>query len=75
MAALTPRELRKLIAKTQERFTEIDHADWDKVARRYRTPNSTDKWERAAREIAPIGWEEYIRILAQGWDYYEGSRL
>jgi hypothetical protein len=75
MAALSPSELRKLIVRTRARFDEIEHADWDASARRYRTPNTTAKWEKAAREIAPWGWAEYIRILAQGWEYYGGGRL
>jgi hypothetical protein len=49
---------------------QIDHADWD--GRRYHTDNTT-KWVQAARETAPAGWAEIIRVLAQGESYYGGS--
>jgi hypothetical protein len=64
--------LKQLIVRTRERFREIDRADWD--GHRYRT-DSTAKWERAARETTPPEWSEFVRILAQGWDYYGGSDL
>jgi hypothetical protein len=73
MAMMSDLTLRQIIVKTRKRFAEIDHADWD--GNRYRTPNSTAKWEQAARECAPADWAEYVRILAQGWDYYGGSDL
>jgi hypothetical protein len=74
MESLSSRELRDLIKRTQARFAEIDHADYDKSSGGYRTA-STAKWEQAAREVAPWGWAEYVRILSQGWDYCGGSRL
>jgi hypothetical protein len=72
MATMTARQLREIIVRTRTRFREIDHADWD--GNRYRTDN-TSKWEKAAHETAPAEWREYVRILAQGWDYYGGSDL
>jgi hypothetical protein len=72
MAAMSHVTLREMIVRTRERFREIDHADWD--GNRYRTSN-TVKWEQAAKEIAPHEWCEFVRILAQGWDYYGGSDL
>jgi broad specificity phosphatase PhoE len=72
MACISPHTLKELIVRTRARFREIDHADWD--GRHYRTPD-TQKWEQAAREIAPAEWVEPVRILAQGWDYYGGSDL
>jgi hypothetical protein len=72
MAAMSHITLMEMIVRTRARFREIDHADWD--GNRYRTSN-TAKWEQAAKEIAPPEWREYVRILAQGWDYYGGSDL
>jgi hypothetical protein len=72
MATMSASTLRGIIVQTRARFRKIDHADWD--GRRYRR-TSTDKWEQAAAENAPVGWVEYVRILAQGWDYYGGSDL
>jgi hypothetical protein len=72
MAALSPHTLTELIVRTRERYREIDHADWD--GNRYWT-NDTAKWEQAAKEIAPFEWCEFVRILAQGWDYYGGPDL
>jgi hypothetical protein len=72
MACMSPHTLKEMIVRTRQRYTEIDHADWD--GNRYRTSN-TAKWERAAKEIAPHEWCEFVRILAQGWDYYGGSDL
>jgi broad specificity phosphatase PhoE len=73
MTTMSAATLKDLIVRTRERFREIDHADWD--GDRYRTPSDTAKWEQAARETAPAEWAEYVRILAQGWDYYGGSHL
>jgi broad specificity phosphatase PhoE len=72
MATLTTEQVKDLIVRTRARFREIDHADWN--GRSYRTAD-TAKWEQAARECAPPEWVEYVRILAQGWDYYGGSDL
>jgi hypothetical protein len=72
MAAMSPVTLKEMIVRTRARFREIDHADWD--GNFYRTSN-TAKWEQAATEIAPHEWREFVRILAQGWDYYGGSDL
>jgi hypothetical protein len=72
MAAMSPVTLRELIVRTRARFRTIDHADWDGV--RYGR-STTEKWEQAAMEIAPHEWWEFVRILAQGWDYYGGSDL
>jgi hypothetical protein len=72
MATMSPHTLREFIVRTRARFREIDNADWNGLY--YRT-RPTEKWEQAAREIAPIEWAEYVRILAQGWDYYGGSDL
>jgi len=72
MAAMSHVTLKELIVRTRERFREIDRADWD--GHRCRTSNSV-KWERAAKEIVPPEWCEYVRTLAQGWDYYGGSDL
>ncbi len=74
MAAMSPRTLTELIVATRTRYREIDHADWDADRRRYRTPD-TAKWEQATRETTPPEWVEFVRILAQGWDYYGGSDL
>jgi hypothetical protein len=70
MAALTTQQVKDLIIRTQERYREIDHADWD--GNRYRT-HDTAKWQQAARESAPHGWVEIIRVLAQGESYYGGE--
>jgi hypothetical protein len=70
MAALTTQQVKDLIVRTQERYREIDHADWD--GNRYRT-HDTAKWAQAARETAPRGWAEIIRVLAEGESYYGGS--
>lgn len=70
MAALSRDQVKDLIIRTQERYREIDHADWD--GNRYRT-HDTAKWVQAARETAPAGWAEIIRVLAQGESYYGGS--
>jgi hypothetical protein len=70
MAALTRQQVRDLITRTQQRFREIDHADWD--GNRYRT-HEQHKWAQAARETAPTGWVEIIRVLAQGESYYGGT--
>jgi hypothetical protein len=72
MAVMSHITLKELIARTRQRFHEIDHADWD--GNRYRTDN-TAKWEQAAKELVPHEWREFVRILAQGWDYYGGSDL
>jgi hypothetical protein len=72
MGSMSAAQLKLLIVRTRQRYREIDHADWD--GRRYRT-NDTAKWEQAAQETAPAEWAEYVRILAQGWDYYGGSDL
>lgn len=72
MSAMSAEHVKELIRKTQARFGEIDHEDWDGA--RYRRTNQ-DKWEQAARETAPSDWQEYVRILAQGWDYYGGSAI
>ncbi len=69
-APLSPERVKDLIRKTQERYSEIDHEDWD--GNRSRT-HDTAKWEKAAQETAPAGWQELIRILAQGWHYYGGN--
>jgi hypothetical protein len=71
MAALTTEQVKDLIVRTRKRYAEIDHADWD--GNRYQTSN-TAKWEQAAKEVAPREWCEFVRILAQGWDYV-GSDL
>jgi hypothetical protein len=72
MVAMSPATLRELIVRTRQRYAEIDRADWDGVRNR-RT--HTVKWQQAAKEIAPHEWCEFVRILAQGWDYYGGSDL
>ncbi len=69
-APLSADRVKDLIRRTQARYQEIDHADWD--GNRYRTPDIA-KWEQAARETAPAEWQELIRILAQGWHYYGGN--
>jgi len=75
MATMSPRTLTETIVRTRARYMEIDHADWDAARSRYRTPSDTAKWEQATRECAPAEWVEFVRILAQGWDYYGGSDL
>jgi hypothetical protein len=79
MAAMSAHTLQELIVRTRARYREIDHADWD--GRRCRTPD-TQKWEQAAVDVLrtvpgvhPAEWAEFVRILAQGWDYYGGSDL
>jgi hypothetical protein len=81
MAALTADQLKEIIVRTRKRYREIDHADYDTKARRYRTLDQ-HKWEQAAIDVLrtapgvhPAGWVEHVRILAQGWDYYGGSDL
>jgi hypothetical protein len=70
MAQLSRDQVKDLIIRTQERYREIDHADWD--GNRYRT-HDTAKWEQAAHETAPAEWREIIRVLAQGESYYGGE--
>ena len=72
MATMSPHTLKELIVRTRKRYAEIDHADWNGFY--YRT-SPTEKWEQAAREIAPAEWVEIVRILAQLWDYAGGSDL
>ena len=72
MATMSAHTLREIIVRTRKRYRDIDHADWN--GKRY-SRSDTDKWEQAARETAPAEWREYVRILAQGWDYYGGSDL
>jgi hypothetical protein len=79
MATMSAHPLQELIVRTRQRYQVIDHADWDGV--RYRTPD-TQKWEQAAIDVLrttpgvhPAEWAEFVRILAQGWDYYGGSDL
>jgi hypothetical protein len=72
MAALTAQQVKDLIRRTQERYMRIQHENWDAKTGRYRT-HDTAKWEQAARETAPAGWAEIIRVLAQGESYYGGS--
>jgi hypothetical protein len=72
MAVMSPHTLREFIVQTRKRYRQIDHADWD--GHRYRTDDTT-KWQRAAKECAPHEWCEFVRILAQGWDYFGGSDL
>jgi hypothetical protein len=79
MSTMSAAQLKLLIVRTRQRYREIDHADWD--GRRYRTPD-TRKWEQAAVDVLrtangvhPAEWAEFVRILAQGWDYYGGSDL
>jgi hypothetical protein len=72
MTRLSAQQMKDVVVRTRARFREIDHIDWD--GRRYRTAD-TAKWEQAARETAPAEWAEFVRILAQGWDYYGGSDL
>jgi hypothetical protein len=69
---MTPEILKGLIVQTRLRYREIDHADWE--GNRYRTYD-TAKWEQAAGETAPADRQVYVRILAQGWDYYGGSSI
>jgi hypothetical protein len=72
MSTMSSAQLKLLIVRTRQRYREIDHADWD--GRHYRT-HEQHKWEQAARETVPADWVEFVRILAQGWDYYGGSDL
>jgi hypothetical protein len=72
--SMSSAQLRLLIVRTRQRYAEIDHADWDAARARYRT-HEQHKWVQAARETVPADWVEYVRILAQGWDYYGGSDL
>jgi hypothetical protein len=72
--SMSSAQLRLLIVRTRQRYAEIDRADWDGVHFCYRLTD-TEKWTRAARETVPADWVEYVRILAQGWDYYGGSDL
>jgi hypothetical protein len=81
MPALTAAQLKELIVLTRARFHVINNADWDVNRRRYRT-SDTAKWEQAAIDVLrtapgvhPAEWDEIVRILAQGWDYYIGSDL
>jgi hypothetical protein len=67
---MTAEQVMELVRRTQARFRDIDHADWN--GERYRTNEST-KWKRAAAETAPAEWHEIVRVLAQGWEYYGGG--
>jgi hypothetical protein len=72
MNALTAGQVKDLIVRTQERYMQIQHENWDDAARRYRM-HEMAMWDQAARETAPRGWAEIIRVLAQGESYYGGS--
>ena len=78
MTALVAKQLKEMIRGARARFSAIDHADWDAVAKHYRTPSSTAKWTQAACEAVPeqfADWREMVRILAQGESYYGGQLL
>jgi hypothetical protein len=70
LTALTAKQVKDLIRRTQECFSRIDHDDWD--GSRYRT-HETAKWQQAAKETSPAEWREIIRVLAQGESYYGGK--
>jgi hypothetical protein len=72
MAALTAAQLKELIVRTQARYEVIQHENWDAKARRYRM-HDTAMWQQAAREVAPRGWAEIVRVLAHGESYYGGE--
>jgi hypothetical protein len=75
MAALSAKQVKDLIARTQEKFSEIEHAQYDAVNHRYRMPE-TQMWQKAAQEAVPFlarEWREIIRVLAQGESYYGGQ--
>jgi hypothetical protein len=73
MSAQSAEQLKTMIRTAQERYGEIDHADWD--GERYRTPD-TAKWQQATRDAVPedhAEWREMVRVLAQGESYYGGQ--
>jgi hypothetical protein len=75
MAALTRQQVKDLIARTQERYTQIEHEQWDAERSRYRMHDGA-MWEKAVKETVPWlarEWREIIRVLAQGESYYGGQ--
>ncbi len=71
-APLSPQQAKDLIVRTQERYQQIQHEQWDAERVRYLMPD-TAMWQQAAQETAPSGWVEIIRVLAQGESYYGGD--
>ncbi len=74
MASLTAQQVKDLVARTQEKFSEIEKAQYDAERGRYRMPE-TQMWQQAAQEAVPFlarEWREIIRVLAQGESYYGG---
>lgn len=69
---LSAARVKDLIVRTQERYMQIQHDQWDAKRFRYGMTD-TAMWQQAAQEIAPSGWAEIIRVLAQGESYYGGS--
>jgi hypothetical protein len=75
MSALSAKQVKELIRKTQERYEQIQHENWDAERSRYRMPD-TAMWQLAAWEVVPeqhVEWREFVRVLAQGESYYGGQ--
>jgi hypothetical protein len=63
---MTLRELKRLVDNASATFSKIEHREWD--GHRY-GKSQTDMWQEAST-IAPPEWQEVVRVLAQGGDYY-----
>ena len=63
---MTKAELKALVDKAMENYMAIQHRQWD--GQRYGMTNS-EMW-REASQAAPEEWQEIVRVLAQGGDYY-----
>jgi hypothetical protein len=72
MSSLSKDQLKDMIARTQARYSQIEHANWDPKTSTYRNSH-TSMWEQAAREVAGSHWAEVVRVLASGESYYGGN--
>jgi hypothetical protein len=55
--ALTKQQMLDLITRTQKRYEEIEHENYDPTTFRYRV-SFTNMWKRAASDVAPQEWRE-----------------
>lgn len=63
---MTPKEIRTAVVRVQTELTRIEHEAWN--GRTY-TKGHMEMWTEASK-IVPPEWQEIIRVLAQGGDYY-----
>ena len=63
---MTPRQLKALVDQAIANYSAIEHNAWD--GRRY-CKTQTEMWQEASTVASPE-WQEIVRVLAQGGDYY-----